>query len=132
MIVVPVLITNCQVSEKPNSGPVIAQTKTTPAASMKADARPAAWDVLFATSPKIRLKPPACPADAFVLASWPTIDAFFRKRTGRAGAMHRDLFAAAFACRLAVYTLAQRHHVQLGVGGTPSYWGSESWRYRGI
>jgi hypothetical protein len=41
-IVVPVLITSCQESEKPKSGPVTAQTTTTPTARMKVEARPAA------------------------------------------------------------------------------------------
>src|SRR4029453_274474 len=51
-MVVPVLITSCHVSEKPKSGPLIAHTKTTPAARIKVDARPAASDVLLARSPK--------------------------------------------------------------------------------
>ena len=41
MIVVPVLITSCQVSEKPNTGPVTAQTSTTATAVTKAQDRPA-------------------------------------------------------------------------------------------
>jgi hypothetical protein len=36
MIVVPVLITSCQVSEKWKSGPVINHTSTTASANMKA------------------------------------------------------------------------------------------------
>src|SRR6476619_923155 len=75
-MVVPVLMTNCQVSEKPNNGPVIAQTRTTPAARIKVDARPAACDVLLATSPKTRLKlPPSCaaPSDFFGLGFSPAI-----------------------------------------------------------
>jgi hypothetical protein len=51
-IVVPVLITSCHVSEKPKSGPLTAHTMTTPAATIKVDARPAASDVLLARSPK--------------------------------------------------------------------------------
>src|ERR1043165_3005156 len=43
MIVVPVLITNCQVSEKSNIGPVIAQTTTVPAANKKATELPVAF-----------------------------------------------------------------------------------------
>jgi hypothetical protein len=39
-IVVPVLITSCQVSEKRKIGPVSAQTKTTRNARRKADAVP--------------------------------------------------------------------------------------------
>ena len=41
-IVVPVLITSCHVSEKPNSGPLTAQSRTIPAARINVDARPAA------------------------------------------------------------------------------------------
>ena len=51
-MVVPVLITSCQVSEKLNSGPLTPQITTIPAASMKAEARPAANDVRLARSPK--------------------------------------------------------------------------------
>ena len=39
-MVVPVLITSCQVSEKPKSGPVAAQTRTTMTAVTKAQERP--------------------------------------------------------------------------------------------
>jgi hypothetical protein len=42
MIVVPVLITNCQVSEKPKNGPEIAQTNTIPNAIVKAGVEPVA------------------------------------------------------------------------------------------
>ena len=49
---VPVLMTNCHVSEKPNSGPLIAHSTTMPAANMKVDARPAANEVRLASSPK--------------------------------------------------------------------------------
>jgi len=45
-------MTNCQVSEKPNSGPLIAQTATMPTANIKADARPAANEVRLAKLPK--------------------------------------------------------------------------------
>src|SRR5690242_16841835 len=51
-IVVPVLMTNCHVSENPNSGPLVPQATTTPAANMKVEARPAANDVRLAKSPK--------------------------------------------------------------------------------
>ncbi len=44
-IVVPVLITSCQVSEKPNSGPVAAQTTTTSAAVRNAQGDPTALEV---------------------------------------------------------------------------------------
>ncbi len=39
-MVVPVLITSCQVSEKPKNGPDTAQTRTTPSASPNALALP--------------------------------------------------------------------------------------------
>ena len=39
-IVVPVLITSCQVSEKPKMGPVMAQTRMMPRASAKAGTLP--------------------------------------------------------------------------------------------
>jgi hypothetical protein len=39
-IVVPVLMTSCQVSENPKTGPVIAQTRTTPTANTKVEGRP--------------------------------------------------------------------------------------------
>ena len=39
-IVVPVLITSCQVSLKPNSGPVTTQTSTSSTASTKHSGRP--------------------------------------------------------------------------------------------
>src|SRR5437868_629 len=47
-IVVPVLMTSCQVSEKPNTGPVSAQTMMTAAANMNVIARPAACDAALA------------------------------------------------------------------------------------
>ena len=37
---------------KPKRGPLTAHTITTAAASIKVDARPAAWEVRFASSPK--------------------------------------------------------------------------------
>ena len=39
-MVVPVLMTSCQVSEKPNSGPVTSQTTMTSTASAKAQELP--------------------------------------------------------------------------------------------
>src|SRR6476660_1762768 len=51
-MVVPVLITSCHVSENPKSGPLTAHTRTMPAAVMNVDARPAASEVLLASSPK--------------------------------------------------------------------------------
>ncbi len=47
-MVVPVLITSCQVSLKPNSGPVTNQTTITAAASMKVLGRPLVRAMLFA------------------------------------------------------------------------------------
>lgn len=48
MIVVPVLMISCQVSEYWKIGPVIAHTTTTPEAITNVDARPAACDAAFA------------------------------------------------------------------------------------
>ena len=48
MIVVPVLITNCQVSLKPNSGPVTIQTAITATASTKTRGRPQKWAAALA------------------------------------------------------------------------------------
>src|SRR5690242_15502051 len=48
MIVVPVLITSCHVSENPNAGPEAAHTKTTMQQIMKATACPAAWETVSA------------------------------------------------------------------------------------
>ena len=42
MIVVPVFMTSCQVSEKPNKGPVIPQTTIIANAIIKADGLPVA------------------------------------------------------------------------------------------
>jgi hypothetical protein len=47
-IVVPVLMTSCHVSENRKRGPVTAQMTITAQAKTKADARPAAWEALFA------------------------------------------------------------------------------------
>lgn len=52
-IVVPVLMTNCQVSLKSNSGPVNAQLVTTPTAIQKAPAVPNIREQAFATLLKI-------------------------------------------------------------------------------
>ena len=52
MMVVPVLITSCQVSEKPKSGPVTAQTSTTATAAMKAQDRPAWQEAHWAARAK--------------------------------------------------------------------------------
>ena len=50
-MVVPVLMTSCHVSEKPNNGPLTAQTRRR-CSEMKVEARPAAKEVLLARSPK--------------------------------------------------------------------------------
>jgi len=47
-IVVPVLITGCQVSLQWKMGPLIAHAATTHAASAKADGCPVAWAVVLA------------------------------------------------------------------------------------
>src|SRR6476646_939728 len=49
-MVVPVLITSCQVSEKWKNGPVIAHTTTVPSASAKTQARPTSREMTFAAS----------------------------------------------------------------------------------
>src|SRR6478736_3830176 len=49
-MVVPVLITSCQVSEKWKNGPVTIHTRTVPRARAKTQARPASREVTFATS----------------------------------------------------------------------------------
>ena len=46
-IVVPVLMTSCQVSEKRNSGPLIIQTSTTPQAMANAIGEPTIRVTLF-------------------------------------------------------------------------------------
>ena len=48
MMVVPVLITNCQVSLKPNSGPVINHAAITATASKNVVGRPARREVALA------------------------------------------------------------------------------------
>jgi hypothetical protein len=48
-MVVPVLMINCHVSEKPKIGPVAAQTITMTQQMMKASAWPVAWDTASAT-----------------------------------------------------------------------------------
>lgn len=53
-MVVPVLMTRCQVSENRNRGPVTAQMTITVQAKIKADERPAACDALFAIDAKSR------------------------------------------------------------------------------
>ena len=51
-MVVPVLIINCQVSEKPKIGPVSAQTTITNSATLKPQALPSAFEVFRATTAK--------------------------------------------------------------------------------
>jgi hypothetical protein len=48
MIVVPVLMASCQVSLKPNKGPVIAETSTTATAKRKVVGRPEIREVATA------------------------------------------------------------------------------------
>jgi hypothetical protein len=51
-IVVPVLITSCQLSEKPKSGPTTAQAMTVPAAMVNAGGLPTTSETQVATFPK--------------------------------------------------------------------------------
>lgn len=51
-MVVSVLMTNCHVSEKWKTGPLMPEITTTPAASRKVEARPAASEARLAKSPK--------------------------------------------------------------------------------
>jgi hypothetical protein len=51
MMVVPVLMTNCHVSENPNNGPVTAQIMIVNEARTNVVARPAACEVRLATLP---------------------------------------------------------------------------------
>ena len=61
-MVVPVLITSCQTSEKPKIGPVTAQTITAPSARMKASGRPVKAAILPAIAVKSRSIARAPPA----------------------------------------------------------------------
>jgi hypothetical protein len=54
-MVVPVLMTSCQVSEKWNTGPVSPHTRMMAQARTNTQGRPASRDVIWATSEKIRL-----------------------------------------------------------------------------
>src|SRR3954452_22268822 len=58
MMVVPVLITSCQVSENPKKGPEIAQTTTVPRARTNTQALPTSREPTFATSANSLLKTP--------------------------------------------------------------------------
>lgn len=51
-MVVPVLMTNCHVSEKWNIGPVAAHTTTTKSANKNTDAEPVQTEILLATTRK--------------------------------------------------------------------------------
>src|SRR3982750_2453682 len=53
MMVVEVLITNCQVSEKPNSGPLAAQAATRTTQTRKVTGRPVQWATKLATGVKV-------------------------------------------------------------------------------
>jgi hypothetical protein len=55
IIVVPVLITNCQVSEKPKSGPVHAQIITIINALINAAGRPVAFVMIVENRSKVLL-----------------------------------------------------------------------------
>src|SRR5438045_2435127 len=54
-MVVPVLITSCQVSEKPNSGPVPSHTSTTIAAKRKLSGEPTALAIPWAKRRNVSL-----------------------------------------------------------------------------
>ena len=56
-MVVPVLMTSCQVSEKLNNGPVIAHTMMVANARANTHARPTSRDVIWAMSEKSWLRP---------------------------------------------------------------------------
>ena len=64
-MVVPVLMTNCHVSLKPNSGPVSPQTTTIATASPKADALPRSRADALAHREK-RPTPPMVPQSEFI------------------------------------------------------------------
>src|SRR3954468_20596231 len=57
-MVVPGLITSCHVSEKPNTGPEIAQTTIVPNARAKTQALPTSREATLATSAKSLLNAP--------------------------------------------------------------------------
>src|SRR3954447_5209560 len=57
-MVVPVLITSCQVSENPKTGPEIAHTTTVPSARANTQALPTSREATFATSAKSLLNAP--------------------------------------------------------------------------
>ena len=59
-MVVPVLITSCQVSENPKKGPEIAQTTTVPRARANTQALPTSREPTFATSANSLLNVPGC------------------------------------------------------------------------
>ena len=57
-MVVPVLITSCHVSEKPNTGPETPHTTTVPSARANTQALPTSREATFATSAKSLLNAP--------------------------------------------------------------------------
>src|SRR5262245_11329742 len=59
-IVVPVLMTSCQVSEKPKRGPVAAQIRTMPRARKNVQAEPTTSDVTCANLRKNSFMVPLC------------------------------------------------------------------------
>src|SRR6478609_8975265 len=69
-MVVPVLITSCQVSENPKKGPEIAQTTTVPRARTNTQALPTSREPTFATSANSLLKTPG-----FLVARAPEVGA---------------------------------------------------------
>ncbi len=64
-MVVPVLITSCQVSEKLNSGPVTAQTTTSTTHARKAAGLPVTWAVQLAKRANLRSNIGQAQAEAY-------------------------------------------------------------------
>ena len=76
-MVVPVLMTSCQVSDQRNSGPVIAQTRTVPAAMPKPQLLPAQCVTAAATRSTIALQAdPVAPFFSLRLISAPEAESY--------------------------------------------------------
>lgn len=93
-MVVPVLITSCQVSEKPKIGPLTAQTITIPAARMKVDALPAARCLVGEIAEELRYARRL----AFVLAGHVTLISRLLNRRRSLGFHHTGTLALAAHC----------------------------------
>src|SRR3954465_13226792 len=91
MIVVPVLMISCHVSENPKIGPVTAQIMITSTASMNVVARPAARDVLLAASPNNLASLPgalgswACRGSVFYDSTIPSLSSSGQNSTCKSG-----------------------------------------------